>query len=84
MVTKAEVGVADASCLLLMVFLRPPFPMPIELWEAFEVWHVLQMARHVLQMAQHLLSAPPLQLLRTCGNRSWSGHSSQPKSQSQV
>lgn len=77
MVTKAEVGVADASCLLLMVFLRLPFPMPIELWEAFEVWHVLQ-------MAQHLLSAPPLQLLRTCGNRSSSGHSSQPKSQSQV
>ena len=31
METKAELGVADGNYLLLMVFLRPPFPMPIEL-----------------------------------------------------
>lgn len=34
MEAKAELGVADGSHLLLMVLLRPPFPMPVELWEA--------------------------------------------------
>ena len=35
--TKAELEVADGHCVLLMVYLRPAFPMPVALREAIGV-----------------------------------------------